>query len=63
MVLPGALRIRLFVTPTYKVGLALAIIYTAKLFSFIHALYQKDSGQAGMTAMLKSEDELCILLY
>ena len=38
-----------FVTPTYNVGLALAIIYTAKILSIIWPLYQKDSGQAGMT--------------
>ena len=42
-------RMRSFVTPTYKVGLALAIIYAAKIFSLTRSLYQKDSGQAGMT--------------
>ena len=47
---------RSFVTPTYKVGLALAIIYTAKMSSVIQPLYQKDSGQAGMTSTQKPED-------
>ena len=43
------LLIRSFIIPTYRVGLALAIIYTAKLFSLTQPSYQKDSGQAGMT--------------
>jgi hypothetical protein len=46
---------RLFVTPTYKVGLALAMMYTVKTFSIIQPLYQKDSGQAGMTSTQKPE--------
>ncbi|MCL5022516.1 MAG: hypothetical protein M1497_03955, partial [Nitrospirae bacterium] len=41
---------RSLVTPTYKVGLALAMIYTAKIFSLTQPVYQKDSGQAGMTS-------------
>jgi len=52
---------RLFVTPTYNVGLALAIIYTAKISSLIQPLYQKDSGQAGMTATRKSQEPLYLV--
>jgi len=54
---------RSFVTPipdkrgqAPKVGLALAIIYTAKIFSLIQPLYQNDSGQAGMTSTQKPEE-------
>jgi hypothetical protein len=61
------LCIRSFVTPTYKVGLALAMIYTAKIFSIIKPLYQKDSrlrrvaevtGQAGMTSIQKLKEPI-----